>query len=230
MTKAAVVAQAVLGVAIFSAVTALLIWYLVMAEETPFRPAALGQEAAVPQLAGVTAGILEPCQVLPCEPGLVCDASRAVCVNLPGASCYNYAQCPSGGFCSGVCAAQGSTYGGAQQYCPCFRGYVCVPPGLQGPTLICLGLGGAGCRANADCLSDVCEGFGICSSGYPPGGPCVAPLDCGSGNCSQGYCQPPGVTTGQQGAACIYDVSDYSGPLCAVGLTCTAGKCTSLET
>lgn len=145
-----------------------------------------------------TPGFLGSCATTACAPGLLCDAAaNYVCKYSLGQTCASGADCATGSYCSGVCVS--GPYGGFQQYCPCAAGYTCVAnPGAASTCAVALG---GVCTNNSDCSTGNCV-TGTCAL-LPNGANCGA-LDslCVSGNCSNGLCQPPGVISGGNGAAC----------------------------
>lgn len=146
-----------------------------------------------------TGNFLSPCTTTPCNDGLVCDGTNFICKYGTGNVCNNSADCVTGLICSGICAT-GPT-GGLNELCPCDANYSCVT--LENNVNICKGNGGATCGTGSDCVSLICENTGICATGSPNSFPCTANQSCASQNCSNGFCQDQGVTTGSQGASCV---------------------------
>ena len=143
-------------------------------------------------------GFLSPCTTNPCNTGLACDGSTFVCKLIAGAPCDDFTDCANGLVCSGLCAT-GAT-GGLNQLCPCNPGFLCTQQ--EGGLTLCKGGGGTPCQNNTDCASELCQSNGVCAAGSPNAFPCTSDSQCGSQNCSNGFCQNNGIVTGTLGAAC----------------------------
>ena len=144
-----------------------------------------------------TGTFLSLCTTTPCNNGLVCDGTNFTCRLPAGVPCSSYTDCVTGLICSGLCATGG--VGSLNELCPCEDGYQCTEEitGLN----VCKGLGGMECDIGTDCVSTICDN-GVCAAGAPNSFPCTMDSTCASGNCSSGFCQEQGVTTGVVGAAC----------------------------
>lgn len=138
-----------------------------------------------------------------CNTGLTCDTT-GVCLVSPN------------GPCTGSQSQCASTTSVINQ---CIGGY-CVPPStntlgssppcnspliLSSSTNTCLGdIGYTVCKGNNDCNSGICF-EGTCLAGIPDGYACTSTgSPClSTSSCSNGYCQPSGVTTADIGASCV---------------------------
>lgn len=169
------------------------------------------------QITFQTGTLLSPCNgnSNSCNQGLSCDGSSYVCRLGTGLLCSDSTDCITGLFCSGRCAT-GPT-GSLNSFCPCNSGYICTPQ-TNGYN-ICKGSGGTRCDFDQDCASNFCDG-GICSSGFPNAHPCSSNNQCSSLNCSNKFCQEPGIITGNRGAACAGICVGYTGAICNNGLAC----------
>ena len=153
---------------------------------------------------------LDDCTTSPCTNNLVCDGTNFTCRLPAGQPCTDSTDCVSGLLCSGRCAS-GPT-GGLNDLCPCEEGFSCQAQ-FDGFTR-CKGLGGATCGTGTDCVSEICLSNGTCAAGSPNAAPCVSNSNCESGNCSNGFCQDPGRTTGSLGASCAGDCVEFTGAPC----------------
>lgn len=156
---------------------------------------------------------LSPCTNNVCNTGLTCDPASYLCKYSENESCQTTSQCATPLSCSGICTS--GPFGGLNQYCPCNQGYSCVSTGTSNQ---CKGDGGSACQVNADCISLICN-ENVCSDTAANGLPCIVNDACESGNCSNGFCQPPNVTTGEVNAVCNESLN------CNEGLICNNGVC-----
>ncbi|CAH6419496.1 Hypothetical protein HVR_LOCUS676 [uncultured virus] len=173
-----------------------------------------------------TGEFLSPCTTTSCQPSLVCDGINFTCKFGTGSVCNDFTDCVTGLICSGLCAT--GAVGGLNELCPCDSGYLCVP--IQGGLTVCKGIGGTNCGTGADCVSFICEG-GICATGAPNSFPCTINETCASQNCSIGFCQPQGVITGSQGAACAGECfgQGITGAVCSSGTGMVPLTCVCLD-
>jgi hypothetical protein len=173
-------------------------------------------DGGVPQVQVESGSFLAPCTTTSCQSNFICDGNTFTCKLKEGELCLEASDCATALICSGRCAT-GAT-GGLNDFCPCNPGYRCEPdtcnPG-SGYNL-CKGIGGTECGADCDCVSGICLPDGTCATGAPNAYPCVNNDACSSGNCSLGFCQPVGITTGVLGAACA-TADAFQVPFC--GLT-----------
>ncbi len=155
--------------------------------------------------------LLSSCASDTCTGGLICDPTEFVCKLPIGATCTNGAMCVSGTYCSGKCTNLPN--GLLDQPCPCNNGLLCVPQssGLN----VCKGATGYSCTSGSQCASSFCSPSGVCVGGFPNSHRCSANSDCFSNNCSFGFCQNPGITTGQAGSACAGSCVSFIGSTCA---------------
>lgn len=144
-----------------------------------------------------TGTFLSACTTTSCNNNLICDGTNFTCKLPSGVPCLLYSDCVTGLICSGLCAT--GDVGSLNQLCPCNDGYQCTKQ--IGGLTICKGLGGTQCGTGPDCVSTICNG-GVCAAGAPNSFPCSMNSTCASGNCSLGFCQNFGVTSGVIGAAC----------------------------
>jgi hypothetical protein len=156
-------------------------------------------------------GFLSPCTDIPCNNNFICDGSTFLCKLNKDSPCNNSSECSVGFICSGLCVT-GNT-GGLNDYCPCNQGYTCTK--LPNSLSVCKGSGGTNCNSNNDCFSGFCKN-NTCTFGFPNSYPCDFNAQCSENNCSNGYCQPPNIITGNLGAACAGDCVGFTGALCTV--------------
>jgi hypothetical protein len=155
-----------------------------------------------------------------CSPGLICNNS-GLCVADLNTPCTSLAQCSSTAtVCSGRCSNDPN--GELDELCPCNPGLECVPT-ADGYNR-CKLKKGSTCNNDSQCVARCVNGF--CSSGKPEGSACLSSKDCESGfNCSLGFCQLNGITTGSQNAYC--NNSNSNPPICNPPLTCVDNRCAS---
>lgn len=164
-----------------------------------------------------------------CRGGRVYDSIRMVCVLPSDAPCQSYADCEQDYYCNGRCVPVDSPQGGVGQYCPCTQeGTTCVIDD-QGYGRCRLQFGQV-CTVGDQCVTGYCGNTNQqqcqpgdagcrCSRKLANGLMCINDSNCISDNCSQGFCQPNGMNTGDLGSAC-----NQSAP-CNEG-TCWHGLCT----
>jgi len=149
----------------------------------------------------------------------ICETT---CKQPIGGPCLNIYECSSEATsCTGFC--EKSAIGSLHQPCPCGDGLTCGIDSTNPLRNICLKSPGFPCIANSECLSELCvgdSGSTFCSKTLSDGKQCVFNSSCTSNNCSLGYCQPVGLTTGIIDSFC----SSYPDetPLCNsnIGLRC----------
>lgn len=169
---------------------------------------------------GSGVGLLSSCLTTPCAPDLTCDGFSYLCKKSLGMACQEYAECAAGDFCSGVCVSGPTGY--LDQYCPCAPGYACILADETTGLTTCKSSSST-CGTGSDCVSFICQNNGFCQPGFPLAFPCVANAQCSSGNCSNGFCQPPGIATGNRGAACAESCTLYQGATCGAETACVCG-------
>lgn len=165
-----------------------------------------------------------------CAAGLSCV--NGICKRQIGQPCLTLSECvpqatqcsggrvtPGGAVIYGICTDQPS--GGLNQPAPC------IPPYQPNNNNICKAPVQSSCVSNTDCLTGVCLN-GQCANKREIGQTCQLTSDninqCINGaSCSNGYCQPNGFTTGQEGAFC----NVQSNPGCNPNLLCINQKCTN---
>lgn len=166
-----------------------------------------------------------------CQKGLTC--SDKTCKRSIGSQCTSLTDCvstatacaiPAGStgtttVCIGPTGSTGS--GGLNQACltngTCNSGLTCL-------NNICKSNSGQNCSNPSDCVSGICTN-GVCAAGNTRlGSPCgTTGNTCISGlTCSQGYCQFPGIITGENYAFCG---STGSNPVCQTGFACRNNVC-----
>lgn len=164
-------------------------------------------DGGVPQVETETGAFLSSCVSTSCQSPLACDGNTFTCRLTADQPCNDGADCVTGLFCSGRCIS-GAT-GSLNQFCPCFEGYRCELD-VDGYTR-CKGISGTSCTIDSDCVSTICLPDQTCAAGAPDAYPCLTDDTCSSRNCSLGFCQPPGVTTGVLGAACAIADLNFCG-------------------
>lgn len=172
-------------------------------------------------------GFMFQCKDYQCAPGLSCDDVHGVCkiadgdICRSGYDCTVESYCSSPGFGTGVCTdvPPAIVTGFVGSPCPCPQTMTCVQTEFF-VYPICKLKPGQPCQIGSECLSGICNTDTLqCTAGNPPGTPCMLNSDCTSGfDCSLGFCQPLGTTTGSQNAYC--GVAP-----CNPGLSCEAGRC-----
>lgn len=180
----------------------------------------------------IIAGIGQLCNnTTVCGSSLVCQPTNGndtgICKQPLGGPCLILSDCNTSGtnganICQitgsntiGVCAR--TNIGILNGACPCNTGLTCV----QFPTgNVCKLSPGDSCSLNSHCSVGICDN-GICSIGKTIGQSCSANQCAGGLECSLGWCQVQGQTTGNQGAFC--NVQDNPG--CNNGLSCIQNTC-----
>ena len=170
-------------------------------------------------------GFLYRCSNFTCDTGLSCDSVYGVCKYNNGTPCTQGSQCLNGGVCSGVCVPgpPASVTLQPDDPCPCPENMVCSNKMAGSTELSCKLQSGASCTSNGQCFSGNCLANGTCASGRPDGSACTADNQCleNLSHCSNGFCQPDVIETGQVGAAC----NSPNVPGCSTGLSCILGMC-----
>ena len=157
-----------------------------------------------------------------CGDGMICEKQEPTdtygkCLKRIGAPCNGIAECESSAVsCKGVCS---STNGGLNQSCystPCASGFTCVDGTCKTSDI-------GACQYNVDCASQWCNTLlanPICYPKKPNGVACSGSIECLSSNCdttvpSRGnFCQDPGVSTGDFGAACALNLTQLGTAKC----------------
>lgn len=170
-------------------------------------------------------GFLYRCSNFTCDTGLSCDSVYGVCKYNNGTVCTLGSQCLNGAVCSGICVLgpPASVTLQPNDPCPCPDNMVCSNKTPGSVELSCKLNGGATCENNGQCLSNVCQIDGTCAEGLPNGSVCQSDNQCldGISYCSEGFCQPNGIVTGEIGASCV----SLGQPTCSVGLSCISNIC-----
>jgi hypothetical protein len=149
------------------------------------------------------------------------------CKHPVGAPCNQKLDCaqPADGidvYCSGICVT--GPHGKLDEYCPCNDNNTCVD---IGGTHLCKLRGDELCTNDGQCASGFCSKSigGRCAHGSPNSYPCTSNMECTYRNCSNGFCQNPGVTTGNVGSACSGTCLNVNGATCtAENSVCVCGN------
>nr|QBK93529.1 MAG: transmembrane protein [Pithovirus LCPAC404] len=163
-------------------------------------------------------GFNQPCSdINTCIDNLICET---VCLKPPGDTCTASSDCALDGICSnGICIVGPS--GGLNEFCPCDDPNLTCVISTANPEGICKINVSQPCVNNFDCSTNACVD-GLCAFGRLLGQSCSNTDTCNVGlECSLGFCQNPGFTTGTEGAFC----SDSLGPICDQGLICENNVC-----
>ena len=153
-----------------------------------------------------------------CGDGLTCDDATDTCRISNGSKCNAFADCLTTSYCSGICLDREDNppelvTGETGDPCPCdINKHECILGTDQKER--CLLKPGSSCVGGTECSSGICDS-GKCTSGEPLGSECTADKDCVSKNCSVGFCQSPGVNTGDLGAICGSEAQCGNGLLCS---------------
>ena len=155
-----------------------------------------------------------------CDNGLICEGR---CVRPLAGPCNTIYDCTKNATsCTGFCEASGN--GEFGEPCPCKDGYQCATDPSNSSRKICLKIPGSPCNATSECATQSCIGavgdpYKTCQDPLTNGQTCTFNENCASSNCSLGYCQPLGVTTGTITATCGINPTTEA-PLCNSGLRC----------
>src|SRR3990167_104762 len=173
-------------------------------------------------------GFLYSCETdADCQENLGCDTFWGQCKMSNNKLCHSSFDCLTGSFCSGVCLDKSFTpnvvSGDANDPCPCQLGFGCTNSVSIPDRKVCLKFEGIPCTQGKECISGKCNTLfeiPICSGPRRNGESCEASSQCDSQNCSKGYCQNPGLITGELNSFC----ASNNPPTCNSGLICSVAN------
>jgi len=157
-----------------------------------------------------TNGFFNLCLTTNCQDNLTCDGYTFRCLKNENVVCNHSFDCIGDLICSGICTS--GPFGNLNNYCPCNEGYECQYQ--TNYTKLCKSKLNNECNQTSDCIRGLNCFNNQCITLLANGNTCSVNSDCGSLNCSLGYCQEQNKVTGTLGSIC------GNNPPCNNGLYC----------